>query len=266
MILICYAVVTTRHLFCDLLISCDEKDIANVRLVSKRWQEYSRRYIKWIQSPQAPISDTINKQIPPAMKGYRPSILKYLPNLQCPLHLILSQIEDIPTIPVSHCFPDLNVHIDGPKGNADEYWRLFLRYCFDLIARLKENSIRSSVIIRCRYPYQYKYRGLYYFRYDTGTIDFDCSDDIVVDSLVMNQPQITDSDLPMQGGPVGSSQLPKDLGFSAVAPYVNKMGPWMLEYMPVLKSAPYTYPNITEVSLPYWRQILVIDYFDMLIS
>ena len=165
----------------------------------------------------------------PAMKGYRPSILKFLPNLQCPLYLILTQIEDIPTISFSHCFPDLNVHIDAPKGNADEYWRLFLRYCFDLIARLKENSLRSSVIIRCRYPYQDKYRGLYYFRYDTGTIDFDCSDSIYVDSLTMNHPQITDSDLPMQGGPVGSSQLPKDLGFSAVAPYINKMGPWMLE-------------------------------------
>ena len=232
------------------LYLCDEKDIANIRLVSKRWQEYSRRYIKWIQSPQAPISDTINKQIPPAMKGYRPSILKYLSNLQCPLHLILSQIEDIATIPVSHCFPDLNVHIDGPNGNADEHWRLFLQYCFDLIARLKENSLRSSVTIRCRYPHQNKYRGLYYFRYDTGTIDFDCSDSIYVDTLTMSQPQITDS----------------DLGFSAVAPYVNKMGPWMLEYVPMSQSAPYAYPNITEASLPRWNWIIIRAYFEMLVS
>ena len=35
----------------------------------------------------------------------------------------------------------------------------------------------------------------------------------------------------------------------------------------MLQSAPYVYPNITEVSLPYWNwQILVKDYFDMLIS
>ena len=222
------------------LYLCDEKDIANIRLVSKRWQEYSRRYIKWIQSPQAPISDTINKQIPPAMKGYRPSILKCLPNLQCPLHLILSQIEDIATIPVSHFFPDLNVHVDGPRGNADEHWRLFLQYCFDLIARLKENSLRSSVTIRCRYPHQDKYRGLYYFRYDTGTIDFDCSDSIYVDTLTMSQPQITDS----------------DLGFSAVAPYVNKMGPWMLEYVPDVAIHPLCIPQ-------YYRSVpatLELDY------
>lgn len=241
----------------------EEKDIANVRLVSKRWQEYSRRYIKWIQSP---TSNTINKQIPATMKGYRPSILKFLPNLQCPLHLILPQIEDIATISFSHFFPDLNVHIDAPKGNADEYWRLFLYYCFDLIARLRENSRRSSVIIRCCYPHQNKYRGLYYFRYDTGTIDFDCADYIVVDALVMNQPQITDADLPMQGGPVGSPRLPKDLGFSYIAPYINRMGPWILDYLPLLKSAPSVYPNITEISMPHWSWNIIRTYFDMLVS
>ena len=239
-----------------------EKDVANVRLVSKRWQEFARRYITWIQSP--PWTEIVEKRVspdreenttdrkPPVVKGYRSSILSSLPNLRCPLHLILPRIEDISTIASVHGYPDLNIHIPAPDDIADGHWSLFLQCCFDLIARLRENSLHSKVMIRCCYPHQNWYRIIYYFRYDTGTIDFECDlpGPMLVETLGMNHRKIIDS----------------DLGFSAVAPYINKMGPWILEYVPILQSAFYIYPSIIEVTLPYWSWTIVNNYFEMLVS
>ena len=274
----------------------EERDVANVRLVSTRWREYARRYITWIQLP-SPLD---HKCDPRNSMEYRASILKLLPNLQCPLRLILSQMEDIITIgplgksilsdnprPISYdphnyvggtgdsmmetqwkvtspypesgsmlILPDLKLFIDDSEENmTDEHWHLFLRYCFDLIYRLGKaserqaseeqgNVIRSKVLIQC-HSHSRNYRLIYYFMYDTGTIDFECRD------------------LP---GPLLQRVRDSDLGFSYIAPYVNKMGPWILEYAPILRSAFYLYPSITEVSLPYWSQTILLDYFGMLIS
>lgn len=185
-----------------------------------------------------------------------------------PLHLLLNRIEDIDRINQREdrnntpIFTELVVRIDldtdlntnhddadkeagnGTDKITDARWRSFLESCFNLIASLKENTLQSWITIRCfSRGDSLSQRLICAFEYHKGMVDFVCSD------------------LP---GPIIQKVNDNDLGFAEIAPYVNKMGPWILEYVPILRPYFYRYPNITEISLPYWSWTIVEDYFSML--